>query len=196
MSARNVRVAVVGVGYWGPNIVRNLHAIEGAEPVWMVDPRQEALDEMLRRYPGVRTTTDYSEALDDDDVDAIAIATPVSTHFELAAAALNAGKHVFVEKPLAASTSDASELLELAAAHGRVLMPGHTFLYSPPVMKIKELIDTGELGEVLFITTSRVNLGLHQPDVSVVWDLAPHDFAILRFWLDERPATVSAVSRC
>jgi len=196
MSARNVRIAVVGVGYWGPNIVRNLHAIEGAEPVWMVDPRQEALDEMLRRYPGVPTTTDYSEVLDDDDVDAIAIATPVSTHFELAAAALNAGKHVFVEKPLAASSSDAAELLELAAAHGRVLMPGHTFLYSPPVMKIKELIDTGELGEVLFITTSRVNLGLHQPDVSVVWDLAPHDFAILRFWLDERPATVSAVSRC
>ena len=196
MSARDIRFAVVGVGYWGPNIVRNLHALDGADPLWMVDSRPEALDEMLRRYPAMRTTTDYADVLADDDVDAIAIATPVSTHFELAAAALNAGKHVFVEKPLAASVQDAAELDALASGHGLVLMPGHTFLYSPPVMKIKQLIDAGELGEVLFVTTSRVNLGLHQPDVSVVWDLAPHDFAILRFWLDERPATVSAISRC
>jgi len=196
MSASDVRLAVVGVGYWGPNIVRNLYALEGAEPAWIVDERPEALEDVLRRYPGIKTTTSYAEVLAADDVDAIAIATPVSTHFELAAAALRAGKHAFVEKPLASSVRDAVALDALATAEGLVLMPGHTFLYSPPVLKIKELIDAGELGEVLFVTTSRVNLGLHQPDVSVVWDLAPHDFAILRYWLDERPATVSAISRC
>jgi predicted dehydrogenase len=119
----------------------------------------------------------------------------VSTHFELAAKALAAGKHVFVEKPLAASSCEGAELLRRARQAGRVLMPGHTFLYSPPVVLVKELIDAGELGEIYFISSSRVNLGLHQPDVSVVWDLGPHDFSILRYWLGESPTSVSAISR-
>jgi predicted dehydrogenase len=123
------------------------------------------------------------------------IATPAATHHKLASAALRAGKHVFVEKPLASSAADALDLVETAEANGLVLMPGHTFVYSPPVTMIKDLIDSDELGEIYFVSTSRVNLGLHQPDVSVAWDLGPHDFSILRFWLDETPSHVSAISR-
>ncbi|MBA3842401.1 MAG: Gfo/Idh/MocA family oxidoreductase [Actinobacteria bacterium] len=190
-----VRVAVVGVGYWGPNIVRNLYENPAAEPTWVVDPNPAARKRITLRYPAIREAASIDEVLDQDDVDAVAIVTPVSTHYDLAAKALRAGKHVFVEKPLAASSRDAAELIGIAEARGLVLMPGHTFLYSPPVVKIKQLFDSGELGEILFVTTSRVNLGLHQPDVSVVWDLGPHDFSILRYLLDELPATVSAVSR-
>jgi predicted dehydrogenase len=133
--------------------------------------------------------------LKDRAVDAVAIATPVSTHFKLAAAALEAGKHVFVEKPLAGSSEEALQLIALAEEYERVLMPGHTFLYSPPVNMIKQLIDSGELGEIYFVSTSRVNLGLHQPDVSVIWDLGPHDFSILRYWLGENPIQASAITR-
>jgi predicted dehydrogenase len=133
--------------------------------------------------------------LKDENVDAVAIATPVGSHHALAAAALDAGKHVFVEKPLAASVEQAKDLISRASGQELVLMPGHTFLYSPPVNAGRELIRNGELGEIFFITMSRVNLGLHQPDVSVVWDLAPHDFSILRYWLDETPIRVSAISR-
>ena len=134
------------------------------------------------------------DVLSDDRVEAVVIATPVSTHFELASRALQFGKHTFVEKPLAASSEEAAELVRLARRAGRVLMPGHTFLYSPPVVLVKELIDRGDLGEIYFVSSSRVNLGLHQADVSVVWDLGPHDFSILRYWLGESPATVSALS--
>jgi predicted dehydrogenase len=190
-----IRVAVVGVGYWGPNLVRNLYELDEAEPAWVVDLDEEARMRVERRFPSIRGTDSLETVLDDDTVDAVAIATPVSTHFDLAAAALRAGKHVFVEKPLAASSSEGEELGAMAAELGLVLMPGHTFLYSPPVVKIKELIDDGELGDILFVTTSRVNLGLHQSDVSVVWDLGPHDFSILRFLLGELPASVSATSR-
>ena len=190
-----VRIAVIGLGYWGPNLVRNLHDVPGAEPVWVCDLRTDALETMQRRYPALRTTTEYTDVLADDSVDAVLIATPVSTHFPLAMAALQAGKHVFVEKPLAASSEEGERLIAEAQARGLVLMPGHTFLYSPPVLAIKELIDTGELGEIYFISTSRVNLGLHQSDVSVAWDLGPHDFSILRYWLDETPAHASAMSR-
>jgi predicted dehydrogenase len=190
-----LRVAVVGLGYWGPNLVRNLHEVEGVEAALVCDLRAEALATIQRRYPAVRTTTDFDEVLADDTIDAVAIATPVSSHFELAARALEARKHVFVEKPLTASSDEALELIELADHHGLVLMPGHTFLYSPPVNMIRSLISSGELGEIYFISTSRVNLGLHQPDVSVAWDLGPHDFSILRYWLDETPSHASALSR-
>ena len=192
---RPVRVAVAGLGYWGPNLVRNLHEVPTAEPVVVCDLRQDALDAITRRYPAVRGTTSYDEVLADDGVDAVVIATPVSKHHPMAAAALRAGKHVFVEKPLAASSEEAADLIELAADAGLTLMPGHTFLYSPPVMRIKEMIDSGELGEIYFVSTSRVNLGLHQSDVSVAWDLGPHDFSILRYWLGETPSHASALSR-
>jgi predicted dehydrogenase len=190
-----VGVAVVGLGYWGPNLVRNLHEVEDAHPALVCDLRPEALATIQRRYPAVRTTTDFDAVLADPTIQAVAIATPVSSHFELAARALEAGKHVFVEKPLTASSDEALELIELADESGLVLMPGHTFIYSPPVNLIRSLISSGELGEIYFISTSRVNLGLHQSDVSVAWDLGPHDFSILRYWLDETPSHASALSR-
>jgi predicted dehydrogenase len=190
-----LRFAVVGLGYWGPNLVRVLHELPDAEVTLACDMQRDALARIGRRYPAVRLTTSLEEALADESIDAVAIATPVSTHHELASAALRAGKHVLVEKPLAGSSEEALELLELARLQRLVLMPGHTFLYSPPVNMTRELIRAGDLGEIYFISTSRVNLGLHQPDVSVVWDLGPHDFSILRYWLEELPARVSAVSR-
>jgi predicted dehydrogenase len=143
----------------------------------------------------VETTSNFQDVLDDDRVEAVAIVTPVSTHFPLASAALRAGKHVFVEKPLAASSDEGEQLIELADRSGLVLMPGHTFLYSPPVMLIRALIDSGELGDIYFVSTSRVNLGLHQSDVSVAWDLGPHDFSILRYWLGESPSHATALGR-
>jgi predicted dehydrogenase len=188
-------VAVVGLGYWGPNLVRNFHDVDDAELHWICDLDVERLGTIGRRYPAVGTTSDFAQVLADPAVDAVAIATPISTHFALANAALRAGKHVFVEKPLAATSEEARALLALADERGLTLMPGHTFLYSPPVNMIRELIAGGELGEIYFISTSRVNLGLHQSDVSVAWDLAPHDFSILRYWLDETPINVSALSR-
>jgi protoporphyrinogen oxidase/predicted dehydrogenase len=190
-----LRIGVVGLGYWGPNLVRNLVDARSFDVAYLCDVRAQQLETLSRRYPGVLCTTDFDELLKDDTLDAVAIATPVSSHFSLAMAALQANKHVFVEKPMAASSEQALELTEVAAKQGLVLMPGHTFLYSPAVTTIKRLIDGEELGEIYFISSSRVNLGLHQPDVSVVWDLGPHDFSILRYWLDSLPAEVSAVSR-
>lgn len=190
-----VRTAVVGLGYWGPNLVRNLHELPGADLVAVCDLRPEALERISRRYPGVATSASFQAILDHESVEAICIATPVATHHPLALQALAAGKHVFIEKPMAASAEQAVDLVAAAEAAGRVLMPGHTFLYSPPVNTIRELIASGELGDIYFISTSRVNLGLHQPDASVVWDLAPHDFSILRYWLEETPVAVSAISR-
>ena len=195
MRTEPVRVAVVGVGYWGPNLVRNLIEYEGAEVAYVCDRDPAALARVARRYPSLRTTTALDLVLGDDGVEAIAIATPVSTHHRLAGDALRAGKHVLVEKPLAASAAEALDLIELARQRGLVLMPGHTFLYSPPVNLVCDYIAAGELGEIFFISMSRVNLGLHQPDVSVIWDLGPHDFSILRYWLGEPPTTVNAISR-
>ncbi len=190
-----VSVAVVGLGYWGPNLVRNLVEDPGAEVAYICDFREERLEKLGRRYPAIRPTTDYEHVLDDPLVDAVVLATPVASHYALTRAALEAGKHVFVEKPLAASSVEALDLMRRADEQDLVLMPGHTFLYSPPVQEIRSLITSGALGEIYFVSTSRVNLGLHQPDVSVVWDLGPHDFSILRYWLEEAPAHVSAIAR-
>jgi predicted dehydrogenase len=190
-----VQIGVVGLGYWGPNLVRVLHELPDARVSCVCDLRAEALERIALKYPAPRRTSSFEDVLADTSVEAVALSTPVSTHHELAAAALRAGKHVFVEKPLAASSQEALELMSLARHQSLVLMPGHTFLYSPPVNMSRELIQLGELGEIFFISTSRVNLGLHQPDVSVVWDLGPHDFSILRYWLDEAPSQVSALSR-
>ena len=190
-----VRIGVVGLGYWGPNIARNVFASEDASLAWVCDLRPSALEAFARRYPGVQTTTSFETMLADPDLDAVAITTPVSTHHALALAGLEAGKHVFVEKPMARSSAEAQDLISAAEERGLVLMPGHTFLYSPPVVKIKELIDCGALGEIYFVSMSRVNLGLHQSDVSVVWDLGPHDFSILRYWLEGIPTEMSAMTR-
>jgi predicted dehydrogenase len=190
-----VNVAVVGLGYWGPNLVRNLYELEAAELAAVCDTRQESLDGIRRRFPTIQRTTSYAAILADRSIEAVVVATPISTHYDLASAALRAGKHVFVEKPLAESAAQAVELAALARERGLVLMPGHTFLYSPAVTMIRSIIESGELGDIYFVSTSRVNLGLHQSDASVVWDLAPHDFSILRYWLAETPAAVSALAR-
>jgi predicted dehydrogenase len=190
-----VRIGVAGLGYWGPNVARNIADLERSQVTWLCDRSQEALDKVGKRYPWARTTSCYEEMLADPELDAVAVVTPVSTHFQLAAEALSAGKHVLVEKPLAASSSQAQELIQLAEERDLVLLPGHTFLYSPPVVKIRSLLDANELGDIYCLSLSRVNLGLHQPDVSVIWDLAPHDLSILSFWLGRMPSEVSAMTR-
>ncbi|MDP9345206.1 MAG: Gfo/Idh/MocA family oxidoreductase [Actinomycetota bacterium] len=190
-----VPTAVIGLGYWGPNLVRNLQECGNSELVAVCDKRPDALQKIGRRFRGVQLTTELSDVLESDEIEAVAIATPVATHYPIAAAALRAGKHVFVEKPLAFSTAEALDLARLARENGRVLMPGHTFLYSPPVNWVRDLLQAGQLGEIYFISMSRVNLGLHQSDASVAWDLGPHDFSILLHWLKDTPRYVSAASR-
>jgi predicted dehydrogenase len=190
-----VRVGVVGLGYWGPQLVRNLVEAPFADVAWVCDGRSEAREAICRRYPSVAAASGIDELLADPTLEAVLIATPIGTHYELAKQVLEAGKHAFVEKPLAGSLPQAIDLVGRAEARGLVLMPGHTFLYSPPVQTIRELIDSGELGELYFISSSRVNLGLHQSDASVIWDLGPHDFSILRYWIGEAPVSVAALSR-
>jgi len=190
-----VRIGLVGLGYWGPNIARNIIECPRAELTWVCDLDPAAVATARRRYPGATATTSVEDMLADPQLDAVAIATPVSTHYPLGRAALEAGKHVLIEKPLAASSVEARDLVRRAEHARLVLLPGHTFLYSPPVRKIKELLDSGDIGEIYFISMSRVNLGLHQRDVSVLWDLGPHDFSILNYWLGCRPTSVSAMTR-
>jgi predicted dehydrogenase len=191
-----VNVGLVGLGYWGPNLLRVLSDFQDVEVRAICDLDGDRLARFARRHPGATTTHFFDDLIEDPDIDAVLLATPISTHFELASRALNAGKHVFVEKPLASSSDDATELVNLATDADRVLMCGHTFIYSPAVRTVKDLLRRGELGDLYFISSSRVNLGLHQRDVSVVWDLGPHDFSILLYWLDgEMPETISAMGR-
>jgi predicted dehydrogenase len=186
---------VVGLGYWGPNLLRVLIERTDVDVRWICDLDQTRLDGLSRRYPSVRTTRQIDDVLDDPAIDGIVLATPVHTHYDLARRCMEAGKHTFVEKPLAPSTAQAAELIDYAARCELVLMCGHTFLYSPPVRRVRELIDQGELGDIYFMSSSRVNLGLHQRDVSVVWDLGPHDFSILLYWLGCPPNEIRATGR-
>jgi predicted dehydrogenase len=186
-----LNLAVVGYGYWGPNIVRNIMDRPELELWGLCEMNPERAAKFSARYPGVRTVADFQAVLDDPTVDAVSIATPPATHYTLARQALLAGKHVLVEKPLATTAADAEALAELAEERGLVLMPGHTFLYSPAVNKVRALIDSGELGEIYFVTSSRMNLGIYQPD-GVVNDLAPHDLSILLYWLGRPVSQVSA----
>jgi predicted dehydrogenase len=189
------RVAVVGLGYWGPNLVRVLFERTDIDVRWLCDTDPERLERIGRRYPSAATTQNLEDVLLDSSVDGVLLATPVFTHYELARRCMEAGKHVFVEKPLAPSTDQATQLIDYATGQDLVLMCGHTFLYSPPVQAVKDLIDRGELGDIYFVSASRVNLGLHQRDVSVIWDLGPHDFSILLYWLGVPPATIRATGR-
>jgi predicted dehydrogenase len=199
MAARRFRtrprVAVVGLGYWGPNLVRVLFERTDIDVRWLCDTDPERLERIGRRYPSAATTQNLEDVLLDASVDGVLLATPVFTHYELARRCMEAGKHVFVEKPLAPSTDQATQLIDYATEQDLVLMCGHTFLYSPPVQAVKHLIDQGELGDIYFVSASRVNLGLHQRDVSVIWDLGPHDFSILLYWLGVPPDTIRATGR-
>jgi predicted dehydrogenase len=192
-SATNViRVGVIGYGYWGPNIVRNLYGVDGCQVVALCDRSRDALRRAHRTYPRVRLTTDFNEILQSPDIDAVAVVTPVWTHFELAKAALENGKHVFVEKPFTSSSAQAEELIELAIRKNLTIMVDHTFLFGGAVKKIRKLVDEGALGPLYYFDSTRVNLGLFQHDVSVVWDLAPHDLSIMDHVIAEKPEAVVA----
>jgi predicted dehydrogenase len=193
-SDRPLVVAVVGLGYWGPNLLRVLVDDVGVVVRWICD-LDDRLERFRRRYPFVQATPDITDVFADPAVDAVFLVTPVFTHFDLAAESLRAGKHTFVEKPLAPTPALAEELVARGRAQERILMCGHTFIYSPPVRALRRMLEERVLGDVYFISSSRVNLGLHQRDVSVVWDLGPHDFSIVMYWLGERPATIRAVGR-
>ncbi len=187
-----LRVGVIGYGYWGPNIVRNLQNLETCEVVAVCDKSQDALRRVQRAHPGVPLTTDYTEILTSADIDAVAVITPVWTHYELAKAALEHGKHVFVEKPFTSNSRQAEELIELADRKNLKIMVDHTFLFSGAVRKIREVVDAGTLGPLYYFDSTRVNLGLFQHDVSVVWDLAPHDFSIMDYIITDRAEAVVA----
>jgi predicted dehydrogenase len=187
-----VRVGVIGYGYWGPNIVRNLHGLDNCELVSVCDKSTAALRRAHRLYPAIQLTTDFNEILTSPDIDAVAVVTPVWTHFELAKAALLNGKHVFVEKPFTSTSQQAEELIELAQRKNLKIMVDHTFLFSGAVRKIRELVDGGVLGPLYYFDSTRVNLGLFQHDVSVIWDLAPHDLSIMDHVIVERPEAVVA----
>jgi predicted dehydrogenase len=187
-----VRFGVIGYGYWGPNIVRNLHGLENGQVVAVCDRSADALRRASRLYPGVTLTTDFNEILAATDIDSVAVVTPVWTHYDLAKAALMNGKHVFVEKPFTSTAAQAEELIELAERKNLKIMVDHTFLFSGAVRKIKELVDNGTLGRLYYFDSTRVNLGLFQHDVSVVWDLAPHDLSIMDYIISEKPEAVVA----
>jgi len=187
-----IRIGVIGYGYWGPNLVRNFVEVPGAEVGVICDLRPEQLAKAQARYPAVETTTDYREMVASPRIDAIAIATPVSSHFELAMQALQAGKHVLVEKPLAATSDQALRLIEEADRRNRVLMVDHTFVYTSAVRKIQELVTSNGLGDIYYYDSVRVNLGLFQHDVNVIWDLAVHDLSIMDYVLPLQPQAVSA----
>jgi predicted dehydrogenase len=187
-----VRVAVVGYGYWGPNIVRNLSAIEQCDVVAVCDKNPSALRRASRVCPGVILSTDCSDILRSPEIDAVMIVTPVWTHFELAKTALENGKHVFVEKPFTSTSAQAEELIELAARRNLRIMVDHTFLFSGAVRKIRQLVDDGTLGPLYYFDSTRVNLGLFQHDVSVLWDLAPHDLSIMDHIMNVQPEAVVA----
>ncbi|MBN1981929.1 MAG: Gfo/Idh/MocA family oxidoreductase [Chitinivibrionales bacterium] len=187
-----IRIGVIGYGYWGTNIVRNFNIAEGAQVVAVCDSNNASLNKVKKLYPAIRTMTDSNEIVMATDVDAIAVITPVSSHFSLAKKALENGKHVFVEKPFTASVKEAEELIELAAKKKLTIMVDHTFLFTGAVRKIKELVSKNELGNVYYYDSTRVNLGLFQHDVNVIWDLAPHDFSIMSYVINEKPDSLIA----
>jgi predicted dehydrogenase len=185
-------MGVIGYGYWGPNILRVFNTVEGSKVIAVCDIKQDALKRVRKIYPEVRVTTDPEELLSSVDIDAVAVITPVFSHYELAKKALLLGKHVFVEKPFTYTVAQAEELIELAEKNHLKIMVDHTFLFTGAVRKIKQVIDDGTLGSLLYFDSMRVNLGLFQHDVNVVWDLAPHDLSVVDYLIEEKPTAVVA----
>ena len=190
-----LRIGVVGYGDWGPNIVRNLRSLEGCQVAGVCDQSPAAMRRIKQAHPDLNVTTNCSELLESKEIDAVAVVTPVCTHFDLAKAALQNGKHVFVEKPFTATVRQAEELVELAERKNLKIMVDHTFLFTGAVRKIRELIDEGVLGDLYYYDSTRVNLGLFQHDVSVIWDLAPHDLSIMSYLIPEEPEAVVATGQ-
>ena len=187
-----IRFGVIGYGYWGPNIVRNIHNVAGAQLVTVCDKNPAALKRAKQAYPFVHVTTDPCEVMASTEIDAVAVVTPVWTHYELAKAALQNGKHVLVEKPFTSSSKEAEELIELAARKNLTIMVDFTFLFTGAVRKIRQLIDEKVIGDLFYYDSLRVNLGLFQHDVSVIWDLAPHDLSIMDYLIQDKPEAIVA----
>jgi len=185
-------IAVIGTGYWGPNLIRNFYQISDCQMKTCCDLDKKRLNRIQSLYKNIDTTSDIQDILNDDSIDAVAIATPVYTHKNLAVQCLEHGKHVLIEKPLASSSIECLEMIRKAEENNLKIMVGHTFEYVTAVNKTKEIIDSGELGDVLYIYTQRVNLGLFQPDINVIWDLAPHDLSIILYLMDKFPVSVNA----
>ena len=191
-----INVGVIGCGYWGPNLIRNFMACPSTELVWVCDISEHRLETVTKLYPGISKTKDINDILNDEQVDSVAIATPVHTHFSIAKACLETDKHVLLEKPLTSNIKEGEELVRIAKDRGLQLMCDHTFCYTDTVRKMKEIVDSGTLGEVLYFDSVRINLGLFQKDINVLWDLAPHDLSILDFLIEEKPISVSAHGVC
>jgi predicted dehydrogenase len=188
----NLRIAVVGCGYWGQNLLRNFCELEEAEVVMVCDFDSRSLSRAKRRYPSIEVTQSYAEVLADPRIDAVVLATPVSTHYPFAKQALQAGKHVLVEKPLAQSGAQVLDLIELAESMGKILMVDHTFLYTGAVRRMKAMVESGEIGQLLYFDSVRISLGLVQSDINVLWDLAPHDLSIMDYLFEREPIAISA----
>src|SRR5882762_10256546 len=189
--SQKIKVGVVGCGYWGPNLIRNFKALPECDLKLMCDLNPQRLKHMKSLYPDVEGLMDYEHMLNGAGLDAVIIATSVKSHYQMAKASLQAGKHTFIEKPMAASSQECEELIELAEKNNLVLMVGHTFLYSAPIRKIKEIIHWGDIGEIQYISSRRLNLGLFQKDINVAWDLAPHDISIVLYIMEELPKGVN-----
>jgi len=187
-----MKIGIIGFGYWGPNLLRNFSALDACEVEMVSDFRPERLNVIKKNYPSVKTTTNADDIFNDLTVDAVIIATPVFSHFELAKRALENNKHVLIEKPMTASSTDAKNLIDLAIKKNKVLMVDHTFLYTGAVQKMKQLVDSGDIGRVNYFDSTRINLGLFQSDVNVLWDLAPHDISILTHLISEKPYSINA----
>jgi predicted dehydrogenase len=187
-----IRIGIIGYGYWGPNLLRNFYSANNCQVKMVADSRDERLALVKKIYPSIALVKNAEEVIASAEIDAIIIATPVSSHFLLAKKALQNGKHVLIEKPMTASVAEAEELIDLANKMNLTLMVDHTFLYTGAVIKMKELIDCGSLGQMKYIDSTRINLGLFQHDINVLWDLAPHDISILNYLVAERPISVNA----
>lgn len=191
-----MKAAVIGAGYWGPNLIRNFLMLDEIEQVVACDLDEDRLAKMRKLFHGIETSISYDEMIDRPDIDIVVIATPVSTHHEIAKRALLAGKHCFIEKPMTSSVAEAEELIEIAEQEGLKLFVDHTFIYTGAVRKMKEIITSGRLGEIYYFDSVRINLGLFQHDVNVIWDLAPHDLSIMDYLLEKKALAVSATGTC
>jgi predicted dehydrogenase len=187
-----MNIGVIGYGYWGPNIVRNFVATEGAKVVSVCDVDPNALNKAKKLYPNLSYETDYKAVTTSSDINAVAVITPVFTHYEIAKSALENGKHIFIEKPFTFNVKQAEELIEIAEKNNLIIMVDHTFLFTAAVRKIKELVDSNVIGDLYYYDSTRVNLGLFQHDINVIWDLAPHDFSIMDYLIKEKPVSLSA----
>ncbi len=195
-TQKQMNIAVVGCGYWGPNLIRNFRSLANCDVKVICDLDTRRLNHLKSLYPSVETSTSFDEVVARNDIDAVIIATSVHTHYRMAKQCLLAGKHTFIEKPMARSAAECEELIQLADAAGLTLMVGHTFLYSAPVRRMREIIDRGDIGDIRYISARRLNLGLFQRDINVAWDLAPHDISVILYMLGDLPQAVNCRGNC